>query len=433
MNDNIITIGLGFGDEGKGSFTDYLRLKNPDCSVFVKYNGGCQARHSVRIQNTSFIFSQLSSGIFNKGSQIVLSSNFVFNPFNLVNECLEFEKKFGVNRNDILKSVYIDENAICVTSIHKKYNQIEEITKGIRGSTGTGVSIAKLWDIKDGVLYAKDLINPEKVRDVLQAQFDFGLKMCESAGLPTSIFEQFLWKNYIEDIIELIKVYQFNIIDTSAIIKNNKCIYESSQGFLLDRYKGFLPNVTYVDTSLDSLKNVKGKRIGYIRSLYCRHGQGVFPTESKYLNESVSDNSQEVGLYNGKIRFGWFDTVLYRYALKETQVNTVYMSYLDYLKKLENVKICVKYKYLGSKDTLFDELFEYEEEKDSIFIKNIIKSHINIGYYLKNSVPVYESISLMGLSFKEKIDLYLKYIEDLSNVKISVISFGSLVEDKIEV
>ena len=36
-------------------------------------------------------------------------------------------------------------------------------------------------------------------------------------------------------------------------------IVESSQGILLDEKYGFRPNTTYLDTSLDSLKNINGK------------------------------------------------------------------------------------------------------------------------------------------------------------------------------
>lgn len=46
MNDNCIVVGLGYGDEGKGSIVDFL-ARRENVSQVIRYNGGPQAAHHV--------------------------------------------------------------------------------------------------------------------------------------------------------------------------------------------------------------------------------------------------------------------------------------------------------------------------------------------------------------------------------------------------
>ncbi len=63
---NYAVIGLGFGDEGKGMFTDILcsRLYQP---IVVRFSGGQQAGHTVyKDRKVSHVFSNFGSGSFRK-------------------------------------------------------------------------------------------------------------------------------------------------------------------------------------------------------------------------------------------------------------------------------------------------------------------------------------------------------------------------------
>lgn len=75
-------------------------------------------------------------------------------------------------------------------------------------------------------------------------------------------------------------------------------------------------------------------------------------------------------MFNGSMRFGWFDLVLFRYVLRMTGVEEVYVLYLDYLHHFENINICYKYEYDGEIDSLFEDLFEFLVENSNIY-KNI--------------------------------------------------------------
>ena len=44
----LITVGMGFGDEGKGATVDYL-VRQQQASWVVRYSGGAQAGHNVEL------------------------------------------------------------------------------------------------------------------------------------------------------------------------------------------------------------------------------------------------------------------------------------------------------------------------------------------------------------------------------------------------
>ena len=82
MNNSFIISGTLFGDEGKGTFVDYL-ADEKNISQNARYNGGSHASHTVTLNNVVHKFSQLGSSMFVTGNRTYLSSNTVVNPFNL--------------------------------------------------------------------------------------------------------------------------------------------------------------------------------------------------------------------------------------------------------------------------------------------------------------------------------------------------------------
>lgn len=441
MGKNLITVGLGFGDEGKGSLVEYLVEKYELEELYsIKYNGGCQGKHTVDTPFCYFSFSQLSPSILRNKNKLFLTSNFVFEICALINELNSLSSIMNKTVSEYLDNIYIDENCICVTPYHKLYNIIEENSKNKRGSVGTGVSIAKyLSEIcPELILKAKYLnssFQKERFDNLLKQQKGFIINFCRNKGYDTTLIENYDIMGYISEIEDILNKYNIQIVNVNKYLKeNNKiCIYESSQGFLLDKKYGFIPNTTLLDTSLDSLINLDGERIGAIRSLYTRHGIGFFPTESKYLENILEDRSQEVGKFSGKIRFGWFDCVLLRYALSNTNVNSIYMSHMDYLKFFNIIKICNRYEYVGKIDDIFKKYFEYKIENGNVYVYNIRKGSNKLSDYLKNLIPCYIDIVLKGKGFKEKCDEYIEYIVQECHIPIKYISIGKSCLDKIEI
>src|SRR5438874_12792721 len=85
----IILAGLGYGDEGKGIWTDYL-ARTEQVHTVVRFNGGAQAGHNVVTPDgRHHTFAQLGSGTFVGGVNTHLSRFMLVNPFRLLREADE--------------------------------------------------------------------------------------------------------------------------------------------------------------------------------------------------------------------------------------------------------------------------------------------------------------------------------------------------------
>src|SRR5437764_3581458 len=79
MKRAVITVGLGFGDEGKGATVDYLTRKL-EADLVVRYCGGCQAGHNVQLPDgRRHTFSQFGAGTL-AGARTYLGPNVVIDP-----------------------------------------------------------------------------------------------------------------------------------------------------------------------------------------------------------------------------------------------------------------------------------------------------------------------------------------------------------------
>lgn len=233
---------------------------------------------------------------------------------------------------------------------------------------------------------------------------------------------------------------------------------EGSQGLLLDKNYGLKPNTTYLDTTnfngkktFEQLNQSEYINIGVVKAFYSRHGKGVFPTEDTMLNNTLSDENQNEGRYNGKIRFGWFDAVLFNYAQKINKVDEIYLSSLDMFTGIDTLKVCAAYKYKGLiNDDAIGHLFdiEYDNVFDCFVITKIKKNEYidsckEVHYastYLEYAEPIYKKIKgwysdISHCKFFSELPYecikYIHYIEFITDVKVSLVSVGPKANNKI--
>lgn len=195
--DNYLLCGMAFGDEGKGTFVDYLSQNGLfRDKKLIRYNGGSQASHTVVTEfDKVHKFSQLSAGMFNKEAKTYLLSNMVVNLQNLIVETEVFSKKVGMSVEDILKRVFLESECLIVTPYHKLINKLEEeiLGKNSRGSVGTGVSITKyLSDTQNIGIRISDFKDEAIVIEKLQ-------KLKEYAGGIYQNYLQKISKNIFEN------------------------------------------------------------------------------------------------------------------------------------------------------------------------------------------------------------------------------------------
>src|SRR5688572_27554810 len=112
-------IGLQFGDEGKGQITDLLVQQH---DVVVRFNGGANAGHSVRIDNEAYALHQVPIGVLTPGRLNVLANGVAIDADALLQE-LAALRNTGVN---VANNLRISDRAHLVMPHHKVEEQLRE-------------------------------------------------------------------------------------------------------------------------------------------------------------------------------------------------------------------------------------------------------------------------------------------------------------------
>lgn len=484
--DSVIVCGMQFGDEGKGSFIDYLaHEKNAHC--IIRYNGGSQSSHTVITPSGSFHkFSQLGSGMFFDKCHTYITENMVVNLDNLIVEMRVFSRTTGIEISELIQRMHIHENCFLVTPYHKLINKLRELSQGSerRGSVGTGVSevryllsepklspngkklglqvkdiykrysnqpiIGQLEELQHYVqqFYEQNQLEieknmPEEMKKTMEKEIEYLLA-------PKAFLQ--IASEYITKLKHAPREINLSqcVYDTYELSFKKKCyqaIWEGSQGLLIDSVYGIKPNTTFLDTTNHFAVSIsyvsdKIKKIGIAKAFTSRHGMGVFPTETIEVSSKVSDDNQDESFWNGKIRFGWFDAILLRYAQKINQVDELYLSCLDQLSDFETLKICNAYYYNGIVDKEFRQTFNYTRMTDGkVIITDIKKNKENISKYLEKCIPQY--VELPGWKqdiakvtddeeLPQECKKYIELLETLANIPITVISVGPTRVNKIK-
>ena len=125
MSRAILVVGLGYGDEGKGSLVDHLVRKEGIRQV-VRFNGGAQALHHVVDQDRVHGFSQFGSGTL-AGARAVLSRLMLFEPLAFCREALTLSR-LGIA--DPYALVTLSASAPIIPFANILTNRILEIHRG---------------------------------------------------------------------------------------------------------------------------------------------------------------------------------------------------------------------------------------------------------------------------------------------------------------
>ncbi len=174
MKRAIITVGLGFGDEGKGATVDFL-TRHYEADLVVRYCGGSQAGHNVELPDgRRHTFSQFGAGTLAGGprrARTFLGPNVVIDPSALRREAHHLAE-LGVERP--LDLVTVHPRCLLTTFWHRTLNQLREEARGAarHGSCGQGIGEARRYWLEHGqdALFAADLRHPHILRHKLELQ-----------------------------------------------------------------------------------------------------------------------------------------------------------------------------------------------------------------------------------------------------------------------
>lgn len=415
--ENTVVIGAQWGDEGKAKITDILAEK---ADLIIRYQGGCNAGHTVVADGKTFKFHLIPSGILYKGKTCFIGAGTVIYP-EVLKEEIDNLKKEHID----LSGLKISPLATITMPYHIELDGASEAgAKHKIGTTKKGIGSTYTDKIARRAIKVQDLFDEEGLSGKLDEILSLKNKeLKEIYGLKTYSKDEIL--EICKKYAEIIKPYVCNDwqkIYHDAIKEKKTVLFEGAQGIMLDVDWGTYPYVTSSNPVAGGACTGSGfgpsavkEIIGVSKAYITRVGEGPFATElTDETGDKIRDIGAEFGTTTGRPRrCGWFDAVVAKYGVLVSGLTSMAVTKLDVFDTFDEIKICTAYR-----DTRDGSVSEY------------YPTNVNIHKYLE---PVYEThkgwksdISKAKTydELPENAKKYLARIEELMGVKISIISVG---------
>lgn len=415
----LVVVGSQWGDEGKGKITDLL---SEEANIIVRYQGGCNAGHTVVKGDEQYIFHLIPSGILHKRVKCLIGNGVVIDPESLLQEIESLKKK----NIEIDGNLLIDFKAHVVLPYHKTLDEMKETKRGKDkiGTTKRGIGPAYIDKIARTGIRMIDLINEKSLSKKLENNLNEKNTIFEKLyGVKISNQEK---KDIIKKYREYGQLLKKYVIDISlylnqAINEDKKILFEGAQGTLLDIDHGTFPYVTSsnpiaggacIGTGVGPTKI--DRVMGITKAYTTRVGRGPFPTEiqGEEIEEYIRQKGREFGATTGRPRrCGWFDAILVNYAVRINGMDSMVITKIDVLSDFDKIKICTSYKYNGKM------IKEFPVDLET----------------LQKCIPVYEEMegwkgNISQITkyedLPQQLKAYIGRIEELVRTKVVIVSVG---------
>lgn len=115
-------LGAQWGDEGKGKIIDLLADKY---DIVARFNGGCNAGHTIKVGEQKYFFHSVPSGILREKNSNIIGNGCVIDMFELKRELDQLDAH-GISYKDRL---FISDKAHLTLKGHKEIEKIFEDSK----------------------------------------------------------------------------------------------------------------------------------------------------------------------------------------------------------------------------------------------------------------------------------------------------------------
>ncbi len=404
MGKTIVIVGAQWGDEGKGKIVDFLTQK---ADLVARATGGNNAGHTVVVGDQKFKFNLIPSGIVHKDKLNICGNGMVVYPPKIIEEIEELEGR---------GYTITDENLIISSSAHvitEEQVELDKKTGKKVGTTGRGIGPCYMAKIERT-----------------------GIRMSQFAEQDNDQAKRL--KPFVKDTYAIIN---------KVIEEDKNVLVEGAQGTLLDIDHGTYPFVTSSNptaggacTGLGIGPTKISEVLGIVKAYTTRVGRGPFPTEQGTDEQTMDENQEdeltdddiikanegdaylvgkvlrkrgaEYGTTTGRARrTGWFDAVIISYAKRINGLTSMAVTKLDCFSDFKKIKICVGYEIDGEvvKDFPLD-LEKIEKAKP-------VYEEMDGWCCDISNVEQYEDLPAEAKS-------YVKRMEELSDVPISILSVG---------
>jgi len=422
--ENMVVVGTQWGDEGKGKVVDLLTA---GADMVVRYQGGNNAGHTLVVGGKKYIFHLIPSGILYQDKICLIGNGLVVDPEVLLEEIKRLEDA-GVSVGP--ERLVLSEKAHLIMPYHKAIDVAREAAKGKVKIGTTGRGIGPCYEDKAARIgiRAIDLTEPDelerKIRSNLAEKNFYLEKLLGAEPLePQPIVDKYL--EMASKLVPYIGDVSFMLYE--AATKGKVILFEGAQGTHLDVDHGTYPFVTSSNPVAGTVcagagigPNILRHILGVVKAYTTRVGAGPFVTE---LQDKIGDYIQEKGAEFGSTtgrrrRCGWLDLVVIMDSVRVNGLTGLAITKLDVLTGLEKLKICVEYELDGKK----------------------LRARPASLNALARCKPIYKEMpgwseDISGA--RELSDLppearaYLKEIEEITSVPISLVSVGPAREQTI--
>ncbi len=413
---NRIVVGAQWGDEGKAKITDLLAQ---DADLIIRYQGGCNAGHTVVADGKTYKFHLIPSGILYKNKTCFIGAGTVILP-----EAFEAEVNELIKEKIDVSGLKISPLASVTMPWHTEVDGFSEnnTSKGKIGTTKKGIGPTYTDKAARIGIKVQDLFDEETLSEKLDVILPLKNKTLEKVyGLKTYTKEEVmaLCKKYAQ----IFKPYvAFDWQEILESLKDKKILFEGAQGVMLDVDYGTYPYVTSSNPIGGGACTGSGfgpksvdEVIGVAKAYVTRVGEGPFVTElTDETGDKIRKIGHEFGVTTGRPRrCGWFDAVTMRYSALVGGLTSVALTKADVFDTFEKIKVCTAYK-----DKRNGEI--YKNYPTNVYIHKYLEPVYEVHDGWKEDITGIREYDMLPENCKK----YLKRIEELINVPISIISVG---------
>lgn len=412
---NNVLVGLQWGDEGKGKIIDVM---SENADVVVRFQGGNNAGHTVKVGDEKFVLHLIPSGILHAGALCVIGNGVVVNPLTLHDEVAELERR-GF---DVRRRLQISTRAQLVFRYHCLMDGMLEHNLGDSkiGTTKRGIGPAYADKVNRVGLRAGDLLHIARLEKRFRQQAEFYNRFFRDSGddVLDVDAEWELLAPVAEALAPMVKDTVLTL--NKAASEHQAILFEGAQGTWLDVDFGTYPFVTSSNTTAGAAAVGGGMApsridhvVGVAKAYTTRVGEGPFPTElCDDMGERLREAGGEYGATTGRPRrCGWFDAVATRYAAMLNGVDEVAVTKLDVLDTLETIRICTAYEIDGRRVT--------DMPSDTVDIAAAVPVYEDVPGWQESTehVKTYDDLP-------RRTKDYLARLEELMGAPVGLISVG---------
>ena len=384
----------------------------------VSFQGGNNAGHTIVVNEETIKLSLTPSGVLYSSCIPVIASGCVVDLGVLMSE-LEMLKEKNIDTSKLKLS----SNAHLIMPYHKLLDELIETKLGnnMIGTTKRGIGPCYADKIQRQGIRVQDLFDEkifeEKVSTILEDKNEIITKIYNDKPF---VLEEILseFSEYRDTVKEIMT--DTSLLISNAISEGKNVLFEGAQGTLLDIDHGTYPFVTSSNTTSGNAAIGSGigprdidEIVGVTKAYISRVGTGPFLTEQENeIGDFLIEKGAEYGVVTGrKRRCGWLDLVSLKYSVRVNSLTELFITKLDVLSGLNELKLNIAYEVNGSEVTDFP-----RQQRVLYDGKPIYKT------FKGWEEDISDTTSFEDLPNEAKE--YIKFIEDFIKVPITFISVG---------